>query len=261
MPAIDLKFSEWGHPDQPTLIIVHGFLASSRNWRHIAKSLATRYHVFCLDMRNHGESPHAEAMDYPLMVEDISQFITHHQLGSITILGHSMGGKAAMWTALTWPDIIRQLIVVDIAPVPYQHGFDKILQALTRVPLDQISNRKQAEVWLSHDISDEKDRKFLLQNLAFKEGHYSWSIDLDIISNIAPNITGFPETIEVEPFVKPTLFVKGEHSVFIKDEYRSVIANYFPGALYADIADSGHWIHVENPQAFIECVMEFLKKT
>ncbi|TAK60218.1 alpha/beta fold hydrolase, partial [Methylobacter sp.] len=149
METVQLAFEEFGDSNNSPLIILHGFFASSRNWRQIALRLSVRFHVYVPDMRNHGASPHHPLMDYPAMTADLLQFMDDHGLKTASLLGHSMGGKVAMWLALSAPDRVNKLVVADIAPVSYKHNFDKTIQSLKALPLAEISNRKQAETLLA----------------------------------------------------------------------------------------------------------------
>ena len=180
LDTVTLSFDEFGTTGNPPIVILHGFFASSRNWRQIARKLGEKYHVFVPDMRNHGSSSHSPTMDYPHMAADVADYLGRQGLKSVTLLGHSMGGKAAMWFALHYPEKIDDLIIVDIAPVSYQHSFDVMIQALMDLPLEEISNRKQAEDFLSEAVPDQSFRQFLLQNLVLSEGEYAWKINLEI---------------------------------------------------------------------------------
>jgi len=250
-----LNYEEYGEPNKPALLILHGFFASSRNWRQVAKRLAERYHVYVLDMRNHGHSPHKAVMDYPAMSADITQFLRTHQLSNAHILGHSMGGKVAMWLALTEPETINKLIVVDISPVSYQHSFDDIIGALKSLPLEVISNRKQADDFLATAIPELSFRQFLLQNLILKSGQYAWRIDLDIFLKTADHIIAFPDTQIIEPYLGKALFLAGGQSSYVQPA--SVYA-LFPYADISIIEGTGHWIHAEKPAIFCEQVLAFL---
>ncbi len=192
METVELAFEEFGNPDNSPLIILHGFFASSRNWRQIAEKLSAKFHVYVLDMRNHGASPHHPVMDYPAMAADLLRFMESRGLKTANLLGHSMGGKVAMWFALNYPGTVDHLIVADIAPVSYKHSFNSTIQALKALPLAEISNRKQAEELLASAIPELSYRQFLLQNLLLKNGEYCWRIDLDIFYQMAPNIVAFP---------------------------------------------------------------------
>jgi len=252
--TVDLSFEELGSPDNAPLIILHGFFASSRNWRQIAEKLAARFHVYVLDMRNHGSSPHHPVMDYPSMAADLLLFIETQGLTSASLLGHSMGGKLAMWFALNHPERMDKLIVVDIAPVSYKHSFDNLIQALKELPLHEISNRKQAELLLASDIPELGYRQFLLQNLILKNGAYCWRVDLDIFYRMAPNIIAFPNVGQATPFTGKTLFLVGEDSGYVKADDVSTL---FPDATLSVIVNAGHWLHVQQPGVFVEQVEQF----
>ncbi|MDO9268040.1 MAG: alpha/beta fold hydrolase [Methylobacter sp.] len=255
METIQLAFEEFGNPDNRPLIILHGFFASSRNWRQIAQRLSARFHVYVPDMRNHGASEHHPLMDYPSMTADLLRFIEERGLETASFLGHSMGGKVAMWLALTNPDRVHKLIVADIAPVSYKHSFDNTVQALKALPLAEISNRKQAETLLAAHIPELGYRQFLLQNLILKDGKYCWRLDLDIFQRMAPNIAAFPNADHLAPFTGKALFIAGSDSDFVKPEDINLL---FPEAAFSTIADAGHWLHVQQPDAFTVLVEDFL---
>lgn len=256
MATIDLAFEEFGSPDDLPLIILHGFFASSRNWRSIAEKLSAKFHVYVPDMRNHGESPHNPFMDYPAMAADLVLFLDDHRLKPVSLLGHSMGGKVAMWFALNNPGYVNKLIVVDIAPVSYKHSFDNIIQALKALPIGEISNRKQAEMLLASAIPELSYRQFLLQNLILKNGAYYWRIDLDIFYRMAPNIIVFPDTDHLVPFTGKTLFIAGESSDYVRPY---IITKLFPQATLSIVANASHWLHVQQPDVFIALVEKFLQ--
>jgi pimeloyl-ACP methyl ester carboxylesterase len=256
MKQLKLTYDEYGEADKPVLIILHGFFASSRNWRSIARQLQDDFHIFVPDQRNHGASPHAEPMDYPTMAKDMVEFLQQHDLKQAHFLGHSMGGKVAMVLALNHPEMIDKLIIADISPSNYQHSFDQTIQALKNIPLDQIQNRKQADDYLAKTIEDESYRQFLLQNLGLDNGHYRWRVDLDLFQRYADKIVGFPPIAAEKVYAKPALFLGGEQSDYIRkdDVYR-----YFPHAIIKYLANASHWLHVQAPQAFCQEVQHFLK--
>ena len=254
METVELAFEEFGSPDNTPLIILHGFFASSRNWRQVAEKLSAKFHVYVLDMRNHGASPHHPVMDYPVMAADLLRFIESRGLKTVNLLGHSMGGKIAMWFALNHPDTVEHLIVADIAPVSYKHSFDNTIDALKALPLAEISNRKQAEELLASAIPELSYRQFLLQNLLLKNGEYCWRMDLDIFYRMAPNIVVFPNTDHLKPFTGKTLVIAGADSNYVSAEDVAVL---FPQASISTIANAGHWLHVQQPDVFTEMVEEF----
>lgn len=255
MEPIELAFEELGNSDACPLIILHGFFASSRNWRQVAERLSAGFHVYVPDMRNHGSSPHVSVMDYPSMAADLKLFLDQRGIKAAHFLGHSMGGKVAMWFALNYPEYVDKLIVVDIAPVSYKHSFDHLIQALKALPLSEISNRKQAEAELAAEIPELGYRQFLLQNLVLSHGEYRWRIDLDIFYRMAPNIIAFPETEQLEPFAGSALFIAGADSDYVKLDDITVL---FPEADLSIIDNAGHWLHVQQPDIFIERVESFL---
>lgn len=255
--AVTLVFEEYGDSNASTLLILHGFFASSRNWRKIARKLSVNYRIYLLDMRNHGESVHSEIMDYPSMAADIELFIDIQQLAKANILGHSMGGKAAMWLALSRPECINKLIVADIAPLSYRHSFDNLIQALKLLPLEKLTNRKQADSLLSGAIPESSFRQFLLQNLVLKDGKYSWRIDLDVFAQTADNIIAFPDTDGFNTYLDKVLFLAGAKSNYID---RQSVKKLFPNAEIKTIDNAGHWLHVEQPELFCDAVNEFLRE-
>ncbi len=255
MKTVELAFEELGDSNNRPLIILHGFFASSRNWRQIAQRLAARFHIYLPDIRNHGASPHDPLMNYPAMTADLLRFIDQRGLETVSLLGHSMGGKVAMWLALTNPDKVDKLIVADIAPVSYKHSFDNTVSALKALPLAEISNRKQAETLLATQIPELGYRQFLLQNLILKDGRYCWRIDLDIFQRMAPNIAAFPNADHLSPFTGKALFIAGADSDFIKPED---VKSLFPDAVLSSIANAGHWLHVQQPDMFTALVEDFL---
>ncbi len=256
METVELTFDEFGGADNSPLIILHGFFASSRNWRQIAQRLAERYRVYVPDLRNHGASAHHPIMDYPVMAADLLRFIDERGLETASLLGHSMGGKVAMWLALTAPDRVHKLIVADIAPVSYKHSFDNTVLALKALPLADISNRKQAEMLLAGAIPDLSYRQFLLQNLLLKDGKYCWRVDLDVFQRMAHHIAAFPDAAHLASFSGNALFIAGSDSDFVQPED---LNSLFPDALFSTIADAGHWLHVQQPDAFTALVEKFLE--
>lgn len=252
---IDLSYTRFGGDNGTPLIILHGFFASSRNWRPVAEKLAAQYPVYVPDLRNHGASPHHPVMDYPAMSADLLHFINRHRLPAVNLLGHSMGGKVAMWFALHYPERLNKLVVADIAPVCYPHRFDELIAALAALPLAELTNRKQAEALLADAIPDLSYRQFLLQNLVLEQARYRWRINLDIFRRNAALIAGFPAPSPGRICRTDTLFVAGADSHYLNADQ---LAALFPDAAVSVIADAGHWLHVQQPAAFVARVTRFL---
>lgn len=239
------------------IIILHGVFGTSDNWQTFAKQLSDSYQIFLLDQRNHGLSPHDDAFDYHVMAEDLREFIETHKLENPIILGHSMGGKVAMFFAVSYPEQFKKMIVVDIAPRAYPVHHQKILEALGAVKIDQVSSRKEAENQMKPYIAEFGIRQFLLKNLRREDNDsFSWKLNLSVIRD---NIERIGEAVDdSQPVEKPILFVGGEKSDYIRKEDHSLITRIFPQAHIVTISGAGHWIHAEQPELLLEQVKQFL---
>lgn len=238
------------------LIIAHGLYGSARNWNVIARRLADRREVIAVDMRNHGESPRAQSQSYPGMAADLAAVIETLG-GRADLLGHSMGGKAAMQLALTRGDLIRRLVVADIAPVAYSHDQSRHAQAMRALDLTGLTTRGEADRRLAATVEDPALRAFFLQSLDLKaEGGPRWRLNLDVLEAEMPKIVGWPDT--QGRFDGPALFLAGGDSTYVRPEHRETIRDLFPQARFAKIPGTGHWLHAEKPREFEETVRVFL---
>jgi pimeloyl-ACP methyl ester carboxylesterase len=243
-------------PETPTLVIAHGLYGSGRNWGVIARRLADRREVVAVDMRNHGDSPRYPTQGYPEMAGDLAEVIGTLG-GPVDLLGHSMGGKAAMQLALTRPGLIRRLVVADIAPVAYAHDQTRIAQAMAGIDLSRITTRAEADAALAARIDDPALRAFLLQSLDLRQTPPRWKLNLGVLEAEMPKIVGWPGT--VGQFDGPTLFLTGGDSGYVRPEHRETIKALFPKARFAKIPGAGHWLHAEKPREFEETVRVFLE--
>lgn len=239
------------------LIILHGLFGSSDNWFSLAKVFSERYTVYAIDQRNHGQSPHSDEFNYPLLTEDLEGFLKMHLIENPFVIGHSMGGKTAMNLAIKNPATIEKLIVVDIAPKSYPVHHDKILEGLAAIPIDTLSSRTEADKILSEYVQDMSVRQFLLKNLSRNsEGKFEWKINIFAIEK---HIEEIGEGMQYEGvFQKPALFVKGARSNYFKPGDDELILKLFPQAILK-IVDAGHWVQAEKPQEFVETVLNFLQ--
>lgn len=239
------------------VIVLHGLFGSSDNWMTQAKMLADHFAVYALDLRNHGQSPHSDAFDYQSMVDDVVEFCKDNQLANVVIIGHSMGGKVAMNLALLHPDLVRGIIVVDIAPRAYDLEHYVIAEGLNAIPTSDITTRQEADDVLARYVSDGETRQFLLKNLQRKqEGGFSWKLNLPVITEKLQNVGVKP--LSTDTFTKPVLFIKGIRSAYIKDDDTAAIHQFFPNATIEHL-DTGHWVQAEAPKEFIESVVRWLK--
>lgn len=245
-------------PNAPSIIILHGLLGSSRNWKSIAQILSQHYSVWTLDMRNHGQSPHITPHTYEAMVQDIYNFITIHDLSNSILLGHSMGGKVAMLFAMQFPDIIQSLIVIDIAPKVYiEVHYAKEFKAMGTIPLASITNRQKAAEYFRQFIDDESHIQFLLTNLIRDNDSFKWQINLPILIEALSHLASNPLSKEAQYFGE-TLFIRGKKSHFIRDEDVKTIKHHFPSAKIITLEHSGHNPHIDQQSLFCDTIHHFL---
>ena len=245
--------------NSPALVILHGLFGSANNWRHLAQQLSNDYPVHALDLRNHGTSPHDAYMTYTDMAGDVADYLDHALTRPPVLIGHSMGGKAAMRLALAEGDCLARLIVVDIAPVPNRHDFYNLLDAMSELDTRTLKRRSDADEALKKRVPEESLRQFLLQNLTHGEAGYQWRINLEAIRSNMEAILDFPWPDDWKPFEHPTLFIRGEQSDYIRAEHDDLIHELFPKARTATICNAGHWLHTEQPQQFLHEVRDFLE--
>ncbi|GJM06265.1 MAG: acyl-CoA esterase [marine bacterium B5-7] len=251
-----LNYTELGQ-GRP-IIILHGLFGSARNWQGIARSLADSHHVITPDLRNHGQSPHAQSMSYQEMTNDIIAIADQLNLKDLIVMGHSMGGKVAMTAALTQPERFSSLIVVDIAPVNYEHDFDLLIMAMKSLNLNELKSRAQAEAVMSQTIDDTGVIQLLLQNLIRNGDKFQWRINLASIMENLSLIGEFPDTLRGKSCRIPTLFLGGSESVYLRNIYNADIFQYFPSAEITMIKGAGHWLHAEKPGEFLKEIKTFI---
>lgn len=254
-----LHYREYGSysDHHPTLIFLHGLLGSSSNWHSLARGVADNFHVIVPDLRNHGRSSHDGDVSYAAMAGDLAQLIDDQGLESVLLIGHSMGGKVAMWLALTQPDLVAGLVVVDIAPVAYPNRFGVIYEALHAVDQAHIGSRAEADRILARYLDEVGLRQFLLQNLHQVEGVWQWRMNLSALTRGMSEIVGF--SLPDKPlYTGPTLFVHGGLSDYLQEGAKPVIRQLFPGARLRAIPQAGHWVYAEQPRAFSAILNEFL---
>lgn len=240
------------------LLILHGYFGMGDNWKTHANALAEDgYEVHLIDQRNHGRSFHADAFDYELLVEDLYNYITHHELENVYVLGHSMGGKTAMLFATEYPELVTKLIVADISPRMYPPHHHDILAALNSVDFTVQNSRKLVDEKLAELIPEPGVRQFLLKSvyrkdkteLAFRFNLKSLTENNNEVGEALPSFTMY----EGE-----TLFLRGVNSGYISTDEEPLIKAHFPKAIIKTVANAGHWLHAENPKGFYEALVSFL---
>jgi len=252
----------------PALIIIHGLYGSSDNWLNISKNLAKRYTVYAIDLRNHGRSGFADDNSYNAMREDLAEFFDTHNIEKATILGHSMGGKVAMWFAADYPEKVEKLVIADIAPKDYlQNKSDSqfflhqnILLAMQEVDFSEVKKRNDVDDILSEKIDNPRIRKFLLKNISKdkKTKQYKWRLNPEVLYDHLEEIVSgvnkhwFDDRTPITSY--PVIFIRGLESDYIKDPDIELIKEIYPDARVEDIPEAGHWLHAEQPKKFMKAV-------
>jgi esterase len=257
--AIELAATEYGAG--PPVAILHGLFGSGRNWQSIALQLAARHRVVAFDLRNHGASPWADGMSYGEMVDDLRASLRARSIGQAALLGHSMGGKVAMLAALLHPAEVDRLVVADIAPAPNPPTLLAYIRAMREADLRGVTRRSEVDTQLTGTVPDAAERAFLLQNLVVANGIAHWRLNLDVIEHEFPRIVAFPDLPPGTAYHGPSMFVAGARSNYIKPEHEPIILRLFPRTRIERIEGAGHWVHAEQPQAFLRAIGPFLSGT
>ncbi|MBP2229357.1 pimeloyl-ACP methyl ester carboxylesterase [Azospirillum agricola] len=253
-----LTYLEAGEANGGTpLLVLHGLFGSARNWQTLARRFAESHRVYALDLRNHGGAPWADAMTYEAMADDVLRFLDDRGFARAAVVGHSMGGKAAMTLALRHPGRVERLVVADIAPVAYSHTHAPFVAAMKAAKLEGHSRRQEIEAQLVDAVPEAPLRSFLMQNLVLEEGKFAWRINLDAIGNAMGDLIGYPDLGDAR-YDGPTLFVGGTKSDYILPEHHEAIRHRFPKAEIAMIEGAGHWLHAERPEEFARLVEAFV---
>lgn len=254
---VDLHFRELASEKAGCpIILLHGLYGSAANLQTIGKALTDRFRVILPDLRNHGRSAHDDDVSYPSMADDVLSLMDKLGCEQVDLLGHSMGGKVAMWLSLNHPERVNHLIVADIAPVTYPNRFSVINKAMQGLELHKITGRQDADEKLSELLSNASLRSYLLQNLVLNEDQWQWRINLSALVKGMRVIKEFPATSA--EFAKPALFMRGELSSYINAENEADLLNYFPLAEIVTVPGAGHWLYAEQPEQFIAAVKQFL---
>ena len=249
---LSYKYYPSTQTNKSPLLIVHGLYGSARNWGVISKRLANEREVFAVDQRNHGESPWRETQNYFDMAEDLKEFLEN--FGPMAVLGHSMGGKAAMVLSILEPSLVEKLIIADIAPVSYSHDNIQYIRAMKNVKLDNIETRGDVLSQLAEIVPEPELQSFFAQSLDLKTK--SWKLNLDVLEREMDKIVSFPNLSG--SYEKASLFLSGALSDYLTISHRPKIRKLFSNAKFAKITNAGHWLHAEKPREFETAVRSFL---
>ncbi len=253
---MQLNYLESGAGER-VVFLLHGLFGSASNLNAVAKALESDFRVVRIDLRNHGDSFHMDSMSLSEMSADIRRLADYLEVNTLSLLGHSLGGKVAMQFALDNPERVEKLVVADIAPVAYKPHHNETLSALCEIDLRGLKSRAEADQILQKAESELGVRQFLLKNLARdSNGGWRWKLNLPAIDACYDDLRLAPEG---KAFAGPTLFIKGELSAYIQDKHRGDIFKLFPQAQLEVIPGTGHWLHAEKPAAFNEISGNFLR--
>lgn len=255
-----LHTREYGTPsERPPVVLLHGLFGSAGNWHSIARRLEAEHHLIVPDLRNHGHSPHAVASGYEAMAGDVLELLGGLGPGPASLIGHSMGGKVALWLALQWPERVARVAALDIAPVSYSPRFGPILKALEALDLTGLHSRAEADAVLATGIRNTALRAYLLQNLVLEHGRWCWRMSLPNLREALPRLLDFPHSGTARPFTGPALFLYGARSDYIEARYLPAIRTLFPFARLRAVAGAGHWLYAEQPEAVTRALQGFLQ--
>ncbi|HKK31762.1 MAG TPA: alpha/beta fold hydrolase [Alphaproteobacteria bacterium] len=256
--TVSLAYEEYG--SGPPLLILHGLMGQARNWATQAKMFASEYRVLAVDLRNHGVSPWASGMTYEEMAEDVAALA--ERVGPpVRIIGHSMGGKVTMVTALKYPHLVEKPVIVDISAIRHEQSpFYRYFEAMLNVDLSSVSRRGQVDRLLKDAIPDDAERAFLLLNLtSTADTGLAWKPNLQELYDRLPDILDWPEHLFDYQYSGPALLVAGGNSPYVQENHKPGIERLFPNVQYATVPGAGHWVHAEQPKAFYETVSAFLR--
>lgn len=252
---MQLHFEKSGQGEP--LVMMHGMFGSLDNLGAIARLLEDHFTLYRLDLRNHGDSPHADSMSFREMAEDVREFMDSQSLDSAFVFGHSLGGKVGMELACQHPERVKKLVVADIAPVTYPSHHNAILDGLANVHPAQVKSRKQADEQLSEYISEVLVRQFILKSMErTDQGSYRWKLNVPgLLNNYEDLRLAVCENCQ---FTGATLFLRGEKSNYIAERNKAEITRKFPNSDIVTIEKASHWLHAEQPQRVADAVRAFL---
>jgi esterase len=242
----------------PPVLLLHGLFGSNENLGAVARALAGAHRVIGVDLRNHGRSPHGDAMDYASLAGDVAETMDALDLASAAFVGHSLGGKTAMELALSQPQRVERLAVLDIAPVAYDRRHDEALDALVGLELEHLGSRREADAALADAVPRSAIRQFLLKNLCRGANGFEWRMPLETIAAEYGHIADAPPSHG--PWAGPALFLRGDDSDYIDAAGESAIRQRFPSARIETIAGAAHWLHVDSPEVVGERLSTFLAR-
>jgi len=246
--------------DGSQIVFLHGLFGQGKNWTQIGKALTSDHRILLVDLPHHGRSEWADHFDFVEIADQVAGVLSADD--PVALVGHSLGGKVAMILALRHPELVERLCVVDVAPVAYDHmeEFAGYIEAMQSMDLDSLAQRGDADAALTDAVPKESVRAFLLQNLRREGDGWRWQVNLDVLGADLAAISGWPEDelADLAPYDGPVLWMGGESSHYVREEYAAPMDRWFPRNRRVTIKGAGHWVHSEQPEVFLEVLRRFV---
>lgn len=245
-------------PDKPWIMLIHGLFGNLDNLSALRRLLTDDYQVLAIDLLDHGQSSFSQTFSFTENAQSIVELINTLKIEQISLIGHSLGGKVAMQIALDHAELISHLVVLDIAPVKYESRHTAVFTGLESVPLATLDSRKEAEQALAEHVTEKPTRQFLLKSLYNQHGIWRWRFNLELLHRDYQKLTAAIESDH--SYQGPVLFIKGSLSDYLLLEHRPAVVKLFPNSQSKMLANTGHWLHAEKPEACAQLIVNFLQK-
>lgn len=240
------------------IFIIHGFLGMGDNWKSHANQIAKKnFKVHLIDLRNHGKSFWSDKFNFDLMVDDIYNYASYHNIDRFSLIGHSMGGNISMLFTQKFPELLEKIIIIDILPKQYKPHHENILKSLKSIDFEKMNTRKDVDIHMSTFIEDERVRQFLLKNLYWiNKERLGLKLNINVLFEFKDKLSiNLSQDLK---FNKPSFFIYGDNSPYVDESDLTMLNLYFSDIEIIKVPFSGHWVHADNPSFFLEKTIKFL---
>ena len=266
--ANELRFHylDWGYPDSPAMLLLHGFAQTCHSWDFVALSFCDRFHVMALDQRGHGDSDWSPDGDYSPEAHqrDLHAIVEALGLNDFVLIGLSMGGRNSFTYAANSGDKVKALVIVDAAPENLRGGGENIRRFVQQEDeLDSVDEFVARVQRFNPRRPVEQIRGSILHNLKqLTNGKWSWKYDKRLRSperrmgsdpQAAERLWGYVESLRC-----PTLVVRGGASDVVALETADAMRGRIPNGRLATVENAGHLVMGDNPAGFQRAVAGFL---